>query len=381
MKKINFYGRLFFLLVFIALSLFSCPPPGNYGGDSDIDSDGGEASWQVVGPELFSPNQAYYTSLAISADGTPYVAFQDWSSSSGILGLKVMKYDGSSWVDVSGVYVLEGAVDYISLQLSHNGSPYVAFRQGYGKGYLYYLSDTNWVALGSYFSEGEVNYISFAMYNDIPYLLYRETRDLSVRKWNGSSWEYLGTRGFAEASPGTPICLALDSSGTPYVAFSDYQNTDKLKVMKYNGSSWETVGSAGFSEYEISSMALGIDSDIPYVVYQNYDESGGNYSHFVKKYDAGWVQVGNANLSTGLLSFLNIAFYNHTPYLAFTDGGSLIRATVLKLEGASWVAVGQRGFSKAAATYLSLAFTASGRPYVAFSDGRGSKATVMKYVE
>src|ERR1035437_10080442 len=63
--------------------------------------------------------------------------------------------------------------------------------------------------------------------------------------------------------------IAIDNSGTPYVAYEDGSNGNKATVMKYDGSNWVTVGSAGFSVGQVWYISIAIDSSgMPYVVYE-----------------------------------------------------------------------------------------------------------------
>jgi len=47
-------------------------------------------SWQNVGVADFSPSEADFTSMAIDSNGTPYIAFMDYSNDE---QATVMKYD------------------------------------------------------------------------------------------------------------------------------------------------------------------------------------------------------------------------------------------------------------------------------------------------
>jgi hypothetical protein len=80
------------------------------------------SSWQTVGAAGISLGSAHYTTLAIDSSGIPYVAFQDEDDMGKI---KVMKYDGNSWVN-TGV-VSSGLSYYTSLAISSSGDPYVAY--------------------------------------------------------------------------------------------------------------------------------------------------------------------------------------------------------------------------------------------------------------
>ncbi|HNZ86862.1 MAG TPA: hypothetical protein PKL50_04220, partial [bacterium] len=85
MKKLNKYliFLCFTFLFFIILGIQTCYAEGE--------------SWQYLGQPAFSAGRADYTSIAIDATGTPYVVYQDYGNSN---KATVMKYDGSSWVNV-----------------------------------------------------------------------------------------------------------------------------------------------------------------------------------------------------------------------------------------------------------------------------------------
>ncbi len=88
-----------------------------------------------------------------------------------------------------------------------------------------------------------------------------------------NNWQNVGSAGFSVGAA-YDTSLALDSSGTPYVAYVDYANSYKATVMKFNGANWETVGSAGFSAGEANSTSLALDSSgTPYVAFQDGDNS------------------------------------------------------------------------------------------------------------
>ena len=58
-------------------------------------------------------------------NNTPYVAFVDGTNNA--YAVTVMKYNGSSWVDVGYSEISAGASSYTSLVV-YNGVPYVAFQ-------------------------------------------------------------------------------------------------------------------------------------------------------------------------------------------------------------------------------------------------------------
>ncbi len=239
-----------------------------------------------------------------------------------------------------------------------------------------------WVPVGfAGFSAGSVGNTSLVLDgNDTPYVAFEDyTSGTTVMKFNGSSWVNVGVTGFGGRSS-----LAIDGSDKPYVVFTDATHSNKATVMKYNGSSWVTVGSAGFSAAEAGgtiprSMSIAIDgSGTPYVAYED-----AAYSHkvTVMKFDgSSWITVGSAGLSVGWASWISLAIDGGgTPYVVFDDDGIGGKASVLKYNGSSWVTVGGAGCSAGSVDYTSIAIDGSGNPYIAYMDYFYNKSTVMKY--
>jgi len=98
-----------------------------------------------------------------------------------------------------------------------------------------------------------------------------------------AQWVNEGSAGFSTGRADY-TSLAIDGSGTSYVAYSDVANSSKATVMKYNGSTWELVGSAGFSAGQAEYLSLAIAPDgLPVVAYSDISNS---YKSTVMKYSA-----------------------------------------------------------------------------------------------
>jgi hypothetical protein len=95
-----------------------------------------------------------------------------------------------------------------------------------------------------------------------------------VMKYSGGSWGVVGTAGFS-AFGVDYTSLAIDSSGTPYVAYLDEGTDCRATVRKYSGGSWRVVGTAGFSAGEVYYNSLAINSSgTPYLAYEDCENSG-----------------------------------------------------------------------------------------------------------
>ena len=343
------------------------------------------ARWESVGSSGFSAGSIEYSTLAISSDGTPYVAYRDDASSG---KATVMRFNGTNWVAVGTPGFSADMADFTSIAMGSNDTPYVVYRDvGNGtRATVKKFDGTNWITVGNAgFSAGDVIGISLAISSDgTPYAAYQDYGNggtATVMKFNGTSWVAVGTAGFS-AGPAYFPSMAISSEGTPYIAYADGSNNYKLTVRKFNGTSWEAVGGDAFTldRIEHSSIVIGADGT-PYVAFQDFANSGN--ASVMKFNGTSWEFVGTAGFSTDEAQYISLVVgSDEMLYLAYRDNASGSKSTVQKFNGTSWQTVGQAGFSAGVSTYTSLALSGGGTPYVAYRDnGFNSGATVMRYIE
>jgi len=100
------------------------------------------------------------------------------------------------------------------------------------------FNGSNWVNVGqSNFSEGSVEYISFALdNNNTPYVVYRNNyyvpEKATVMKFDGNNWVFVGAASGFSAADAYGTTIAFNSANIPYVAFKDVGNGWKATVMK-----------------------------------------------------------------------------------------------------------------------------------------------------
>jgi hypothetical protein len=344
-----------------------------------------DVPWQPLGNRSFSSSwEANYISLVLDWTGTPYVAYQD---SAYALKATVMRFNGANREAVGSPGFSERQADAIDFALDWSGTPYVSYRD-YAHTYkatVMRFNGSGWENVGSPgFSSGDVSETSLVLDGTgTPYVAYTEAsgtiRQTTVKRFNGSNWENIGTPGFSSGGATNIISLALDWSGTPYIAYQDNTYSQKATVMKFNGTSRETVGSPWFSSGDANDISFALDwSGTPYIAYNDIENS---YKATVMKFNGtGREPVGTPGFSSGAIEYTSLFVYNGIPYIAYSDYSDIGQATVMKFNGVNWESVGSPKFSYDAAHYPSL-FVFSGTPYIAFTDyysGNG-KATVMKY--
>ncbi|MGV8118949.1 MAG: hypothetical protein AB2L14_04205 [Candidatus Xenobiia bacterium LiM19] len=358
--------------------------------------------WHFV-PECLkgfpSVGQADYTSLVIYDNNgipVPYVAYEDYENFGKVT---VKKFDGTSWETVGTAGFSTGSAYDISLVVyDNNGNPvpYVAYCAGDNsyKATVMKFNGTSWETVGTNgFSTGQAGYTSLAVYDNagtpVPYVAYRDFNNSSkatVMRFNGTSWETVGIAGFS-AGIASYSSLVIHE-GIPYVAYRDENYSGKAVVMKFTDSSptkWEALGTAGFSDGPADWTRLLFIGDDPYVAFKDY--SSGIWKATVMKHTGngttGWEAVGSKNFSSGSIGTISLSCNGNIPYVAYRDNTQNSKVTTKKFNGTAWETVGASGFSAGQADYTSLAvFNNAGSPilYVAYQDGgNNNKATVMQF--
>jgi hypothetical protein len=246
-------------------------------------------------------------------------------------------------------------------------------------------ANAQWDSVGNQgFSSGVVNYTSIAVNSSgTPYVAFIDgnvSYKATVMSYDGSSWSVVGTAGISGSSS-TYTSLALDKNDTPYVAYSNGGN--KAVVKKYNGSSWDTVGpGTGISKSTASYITLAFNKYNE--LYLAYKDFGISNKAVVRKYNTttgNWDTVGVAGFTASSVSYLSLAFdTSGLPYVAYGDGSVSNKLSVMRDSSNNWVHVGTTGVSTGTSLYTSVRIDTNNIPYVAYEDGgSGNKATVMQY--
>ncbi|MCX6305045.1 MAG: T9SS type A sorting domain-containing protein [Bacteroidetes bacterium] len=358
---------------------------------SSYKSPSSDNTWQNVGNSGFSQEGAYYTSLAFNpADGQPFVAFADIPVGCGTRGPGVvMRFDGSRWVNVGIAGFTIDSIGYTSLAFSPvDNMPYVAFAAGCSgtvQAKVMKYDGSNWVNVGNgSFSPGPAAYTSLA-FNPVSGQAYVAFMDVinsnkaSVMKFDGANWVYVGSPDFSSGES-LDLRIAFSPSGTPFVVYQDFWNTGDVTVMKFDGTDWVNVGSPGFTSGQTDEAGFGISplDGQPYVA---IDDAANYHQIKVMKFDGtNWTSVGDPGSTLGWATRMGVAFSSFGQlYISYWDS-SFPGICVKTFDGTNWISVGNAGFSEGYPDYPSFLLSPSDTPYLAYMDeGNSGRATVMKY--
>jgi hypothetical protein len=209
-----------------------------------------------------------------------------------------------------------------------------------------------------------------------------------VKAFQGGSWATVPVGGeLFSAGEASDITMAFDSTGTPYVAYSDYSlvPTSAAVVMKYTGSTWVAVGTAGFSTGGASGTSIAISpTDQIYVAYSDGSTTPINKAcvKWFNPTSLAWEDVGAPGFSMGSAAFTTLAIdYRGIPYVCYNDAFYAGKATVMMFVDNAWKTAGPPGFSDGPASFTSLAVSPGGEVYIAYQDAATTpteKVTVKK---
>ena len=239
--------------------------------------------------------------------------------------------------------------------------------------------------------------------NGTPYVAWLDSSggdlEIYVRRWNGSSWEAVGS---GSASGGgvsdngddsVNPSLAIAPNGSVYLAWADITSgRGEIYVLRWDGTSWQTVGSGSASGGGISStaggswvpsLAIGPDG-MPWVAWE--DHSNWNAEIYIRRWGgSSWETVGAGSASGTGISNSNGHSYNPSLAIGF-DGSAFVawedysdgsnqEIYVRRWNGTSWKEAGTQsatwgGISDniGASRFPTLAAAPDGSAYVAWQD-------------
>lgn len=354
----------------LCMSLFACIGYVNATG----------YTWHAVGSDHFAGISVANSPMAISSDGTIYVAYADANNGN---KANVMKYDGSDWSLVGAVNFSAGGANDLSLAVDATGTPYVAYVDvaSSSRANVVKYDGSSWVTVGNAdFSTSSIQGTFLALNpSGIPYVTFIDVGNSyapTIMKLNGSTWEMVGS---AYAAQGGGLTMAFNASGTPYVAFSDIAFGNPT-IISFNGSSWNPVGSTlPINLYGNCPIAIS-PNGTPYIV--TSDISADSHIQTYAFDGSSWNQVGSDFVASSTGNFVIAINPSGTPYVSLLDLDSA-KGTVIAYDGASWGVVGSALFTPSTQNpVLSLAIGPNGGPYVTYSDSELSNymLTVKAYL-
>ena len=339
-------------------------------------------TWRPMGPDNY--NQPSLTAInaltriALSSTGVPYIVFSDFENS---YRLTVRKYNGSTWETVgnAGFTMGTGTIIDFDIAVDNAGIPFVSYpdRTKSGKISVMKFNGSSWELVGSSgftTASGFVSRIATTS-TGTPYVATQVVgTGIIVMQYNGTAWAQMGG---VLAATGADLDLVLDND-VAYVTYRD--GSAVVSVKKFNGNAWELVGTTGFTGSAFNPTLAFNTDHVPYVAYADYSV-GSTGQATVKKYNGTtWETVGSALFSSGQIINPSLAFSGNTPYVVYGNRVAPNKADVMTFNGTSWVIDGSAGLSEGEAKYTNIAISSTGDRYIAFGDvGHDNKAVVMKH--
>jgi hypothetical protein len=286
---------------------------------------------------------SWYPSLAISPDSTPIVAWMDGSN--GNFEIYVRRWNGISWVEMGNGSASGGGISNNgedswepSLAISPDGTPMIAWTDYSGDDseiYLRIWNGTDWAELGS--GSASAGGIS----NDdggsgSPFLAISpdgkpiiawvnfssDDEEIYVRGWDGTVWVEMGTDSASgggisnNSGDSESPSLAISPNGTPIIAWDDKSSgKEEIYVRRWDGTAWVEMGTGSASVGGISNNiegsynpSLAIDPDgLKVIAWHDWSNSppypNENSEIYVRYWnDTEWVEMGSGSATGGGIS-------------------------------------------------------------------------------
>lgn len=343
------FERLYFAMRKIAVGLGLLFAAGDYSYAQQ---------WENVGGgSVISTGGSSFNNLCISPTGKYFISYYDVAAAKG----SVQMFDGNAWSYVGGSPgITNSYATYNSLSVAPNGNIYYT-NQGTGLEVREFNGNV-WSQLLSP-TTSTVNYQASAVSPSNVLFTYATHNSGTVQRFVNGAWEQVGNTGFSGGAAFAEMVIGNNNKVyTCNVAsvVKVYENTTTAG----SADNWTLVGgsivdAASSSEQYNSDIAIDNNNNL-YVAYVSNSANGQKLN--VKKFNGtAWVQVGNANFSSGRVQHIAIAVTpTGTPYVVASrwENDDFSRNAVYKLDAATqtWGTFGGSFISDGQAVYNDLAY-------------------------
>lgn len=289
------------------------------------------SSWNLISG--LPTHSASYPSILVSGDSI-YIAYQDHSNDS---KNSVILYDGSNWsyVDTAGFgsgesrfqdLIMHNGELYLAFEESIGSWNFqgVSVMKYDGNGWSYVGPQF----FTSNFSNQESLQPEIKFYNNELYIVYTNAassnsfNEVEILKYNGNSWQRVGTNSFPKGGPAGEEQSIDFLNGEIYVTYLD-ANSYKVSVQKFDGTNWSYVGNPGFSATVANNPQLLAYNNSIYVAYGDLNQ--GNGELVVQYFDGtDWQYLGtNPSISADRVPLHKIRAASDGIYVIYADGNGL----------------------------------------------------------
>ena len=332
-----------------------------------------EPVWTSLGPldattSLYAGSQA----LAFAPDGTPYLAYADWSSAGGG-AVEVMHYTNGAWQQV-GAEQGQGAKS-ATLGFAPDGTLYLAYaNQACSSSTVC----TNGVATVAEYVNGSWQPVtstglSTASFGETlgfasdgsPYLAYIDTNDsnaaevMTLVEANGDAeWQILGS---SLGDANEALSFSVAPNGTPAITYGNTITGSTLATWDAATGQWNTASMPTQAGSEsIAELVFSPES----TAYVDFSQSSGSSLEVATLTQGALVSLTSTNAPTSNSSINPIAIDpTGTPYVVSSGSDG---ATVSSLSSGSWTTVGNPNLTDGVDSNLSLVLAPDGTPFVVF---------------
>ncbi len=263
--------------------------------------------WELAG-DAVSATGTINASASLTFNGDiPYAAYSELVDPGGKKSrLTVKRLNGTTdkWEAV-GQPVISDSTTYGAVMAADGSKIYVAYLYIGGASskitVMYYDTNTpanGWQQLGSQgLWSGIVSGLNITVDNGIPYVAYINfpQDDIIVQKFNGASWENVGSNSPEVTKGGLSLSLQFSSSHTAFISYIDVTGAGIIRTLN-NTNTWVTLGSQAVAPDIISDgFSLVVLKDIPFLAY-GVEDADSNTQVYVKKFSATgntWADAGN----------------------------------------------------------------------------------------
>ena len=222
--------------------LYDCKVPNGNGSDFKLfvqKYDAANEEWSIVGGGFVNELNAFKNYMAIDSESNVYVAFLKVGA--GVSTCTVKKFDGTDWITIGEWDV--GVLTEVAMYCDNQDDVYISHSDITYPGQVvkrYLGTGSNWETLGDapYLSNIQCLTTSITTDNDGNVLVsYGTPGGLSVKKINGSTWEYVGSSTIGD-EPLYPTSIVVGSDDVIYATTTDYWSSAS-NVHSYQNNAWQ----------------------------------------------------------------------------------------------------------------------------------------------